>query len=366
MRGPITVMRCAWALLLGLAVVACQDSKPEKPQQSTAPQEQPVTEPVDASTSPAARSPEAFSVHEWGLLSFAPDGQTSLRTGCLHQPSEELGTGGLGLSGTGTGGGGGGGSAAGLGKPVIHFHPQQDFDWDQRIFLSVSVPGAILREVWPTPGGGAQPKHGEFFAWKDIELLDKSCLPTSAPSLTSAACQGLDGPLGCEASQLSQWLSEPLPCVRLEGIESPALLYNATASWRAPFSVEGDELLARSEWSYEHVWLRRSDELFYFEAFEPEARAKLDSGERQRFPAEGAFAELIRPQLLAAGLTKVESDAFLRAWEGMWLPSSNWQLLAMASPAAINAMLPMQIEPTPRSLVRVLFVAIEAPPGGAR
>ncbi|MDX9723169.1 MAG: hypothetical protein RBU37_20625 [Myxococcota bacterium] len=380
-------MRTLLGSLLFLSLsMACQSTKPAPPAaaevESVRAQEAEDLATPKLEQPPAVKEPAVVevpavadvAVHEWGLLLY---GETQLvaRSGqalprgeqATKEPTEGqeapsdfsmyIGEGELGTA-TGTESLGSRGEGVSGGKPVLYFYPGPTFDPSLRFQVTVSMPGGRIREVYPSPGLGPQGSYGERFVWENVALSTSECLPEAAPAPDAPACQGLDDALGCEAAELPQWITSPAPCLELEGIRSPVLLYNSSLE-RAPAPLLVDEagVHNRGEHAFAAVWVLQGEQLFFFEALPAGAERSFDEGKVSPWDS-GAMATALSPKLEQLGLFAAEAEAFLRAWAPLLGQTQGWSALGLLEQQGADALLPLSIEPKPRELRRVLAVVV--------
>lgn len=302
-----------------------------------------------------------YSIHEWGLLAFNTSGGADIFTVQGQGASGGLGlsgTGGLGLSGTGVG----------VGKPVIYFHPEKDFDPSTEIAVGVALPTGILREVWPTADGGAQPTHTSAFTWPAVKVLvGQRCGRELAPASDHAACASIKSTTAaaalsaaalCEASELGQYLSPVSHCleVALKGgtkLQTPVLLYNGyLPKISAPLVISGDDVTNSGAHAVGPVYVQREGVVYVAGEVKPSQKVPLKG-----LPTVAAadLHAVVRAEMVRIGLTEDEARDFAAAWKSEIFDNpTGWAALGIYAPAAVEALAPLVLEPAPKTRVRVL------------
>jgi hypothetical protein len=328
----LTVSKLGWALPCLLS--ACGAASAAPPQSAT-------TE---------AESGAPFVVHEWGLIDVFRDGEM------------EIG------AGAGTPDGHAVGDTEYARKPVVYFHLDEGVRaLDVRV--DVQLAGTLV-ESWPT----LTRHEGNRFGW-DASLT--ACGPgehSAATDLTvmtsRTECPASDG--YCEVADLPSYETADAACVDVGDEQGRLLFYRGLLSpgTRLPLSVEGAASTLRirtAETLPQRIYLVRDEQAFLLH---PSANnATLLEADAE--PCDGA-ASFTR-DLLDAGLTEGEANAFMRAWsaslfEGdvqsrermrLWRGAeigAEFTLLYFLPRADIERLAPMQVTPTPRRLERVMAV----------
>jgi hypothetical protein len=136
------------------------------------------------------------------------------------------------------------------------------------------------------------------------------------------------------------------------------------------------------------IYLKRGGKILALGSLAPGESARRDDGKVVASSAK-KFAGVLRAELLGQGLTSSEAADFLRAWDktiiqipwahlkgggaprvyeegsrGVRLrrapprPEKPWSILGFYSPQAVDAMMPLQVRPTPKKTVRVMAFAL--------
>lgn len=255
-------------------------------------------------------------------------------------------------------------------KPVIYFHPQADFAPETAIDVTISLPEGEIREIWPTPEGGAQPVHGSSHTWSQVTVeIDTPCGGELGPALTDPACMSLlDGGV-CEAAEMELYLGNTPHCLSVgePPVRSPVLLYNGyLASSETPvalwYPASGPSIINTSSYSIGPLWLIEGDTIFAIETLAPEESLLLGSV-TDTFPATASQANLSRrilEALIARGLSTVEAGQFIGAWQPDVLATPyDWSVFGLYSSEQIDIAYPLTFDPPPASTVRALAFVVE-------
>jgi hypothetical protein len=290
--------------------------------------------------------PLDLEVHEWGLVRFG-DAHACVASSGRTSMANVFGQGqGLGPAHQGARGG----------KPVLYFHPGPKFDARTELTVTASLKGGALREVWPTPALGAQPKLGESFTWKLKVLAGRNANTSAAPKVTDAACQGLDAP--CESAELPLYLPTVSDGLLVTGVHQPVpvLLYNGTLPLtESPLRPDGAGAVRNSsDVAFGVTWVRLPDGNFKALEAAPKGVTKYDASKGQPLTVDGLRVQ-VRAALVAQGLSGDEADAFVKAWSPDVLsPASTWSVLTFYPQQVIDALAPLRITPAPAKVVRVM------------
>lgn len=230
-------------------------------------------------------------------------------------------------------------------KPVIYLRGRGRFS------VSVGVTAGTLREVWPTPWNGAQPGVA---VWTWTGRVRPGGCAWGPPQPDGPACTSLplDG-LGCEAAAMDQWIVAPDTCLRVgtARVSTPALLYNAHQHLPAPIVRDGLAVTNTSGAPVGPVYHALGGRIGRIASL---AHGETATGE----PVSGALVGVVRADLVAAGLTGGEADDFVRAWQSE-LDRPTWGALVLLQGSAVDARLPLWVDPEPAERVRILAVAVD-------
>jgi hypothetical protein len=304
---------------------------------------------VHESATTEAESEAPFVVHEWGLVDVFRGGEVEIGAG-PGAPVRSAFEGEF------------------VRKPVVYFHLDEGVRaLDVRV--DVQLEGTLI-ESWPT----LTRHEGNRFGW-DASLT--ACGPgehSAATDLTvmtsRTECPASDG--YCEVADLPSYETADAACVDVGDAQGRLLFYRGLLSpgTRLPLSVEGAASTLRirtRETLPQHAYLVRNAQAFLLHPSANDATLVEADAE----PCDGA-ASLTR-DLLDAGLTEDEANAFMRAWsvslfegdvqsrETMRLSrgaeiGAEVTLLYFLPRADIERLAPMQVTPTPRRLERVMAV----------
>ena len=169
----------------------------------------------------------------------------------------------------------------------------------------------------------------------------------------------LDDDMGCEAASLPIWVPSTPCCLRVGGVTSSVLLYNGRGTPQAPpVRIEGDSLVNDGSATLQHVWTYHEQTLRYIAELPPGKPVALTDGAVEDLSV--GLATLVRPKLVELGLFEDEADAFVRAWADTQLASPPpWRVLAFAPKALTDSLMPLRIEPSPATTLRVLAIAVD-------
>ena len=306
----------------------------------------------EASTStlaaPTPRSPAAsmgaFQVAEWGLMVYEPARQVAAKPKPKPLPTVRE-------------------SPPVIKKPVIYLVPQAEWSWSQAIQVKATLRGAgRMREVWPTPGAGAQPEHGPSFTWSQVRLKPDPCAPGWGATARSAACASLGEGAECEAAELEAWIPVTTRCLDVQGQPAGALLYNGT-----PDRLDSP-LVQRKPGQWEHVGAHAlgpllvayQGRLYPINRLEPGATLSLVKGPRPE-PVPHP-AEWVQRWVGALGLSPAQTADFMRAWRPLLDSPAEWSVFGFLGPEAIEALATLEVDPEPSQIKRVMAFVVQARP----
>ena len=238
-------------------------------------------------------------------------------------------------------------------KPIVYLHPLEGYDASTKLEVTIELKPGTLREVWPTPRGGAQPIHGASFTWRDVSInTGSTCDGKVAPSINAEACTSLPDGV-CEAEEMRRYLGSVPHCLKAEGRFTPVLLYNGYMDGlAAPLQVSdgGARLKNTSRHPVGPLLVARDGALHLIESIEPGAEHALNEA-----PLTETAKSLLRPRLEALGLTPSEANDFLNAWAPILDgPGRSWAVLGFFNSTAINEVMPLTFSPPPKGFHRVL------------
>jgi hypothetical protein len=348
MRAIVSVVAAVlvggMALVGSTALVGCGGSARSLPAETSASRST-APAPVPRRTDPSAR----FDVHEWGVIQVQPDGATRLAAGPARPPTPPAR-------------GAYDGSQL-VDKPVIYVHVDPDTS-PFSLRVRARLRAGRVTEHWPPAvlGSGG-------VSWS---VRVSSC-PEEVDWPTSAACDLAADPV-CERAELREYATSDAACLEVGATVARLLFYRGALSLPAlPLSVEHEGAALRVRGVPPSVVLytrgRRGGIVTWAEGEElaaiPEGEGALDGD-----GLNAALAEALR----VGGLTEPEVDAFMRAWseelfDQSWALVRRDILLHPPPPSLVyvlpeplvDALVPLEIEPAPRSLRRVFVVRVLLP-----
>ncbi|MBU0553947.1 AgmX/PglI C-terminal domain-containing protein [Myxococcota bacterium] len=301
-----------------------------------------------------------FSVHEWGLLYFPASAPAAPR---LHSSAHHLARG----QTTHRPGFGG--------KPLLFFHPEPGFNADAPLDVTITLKGGALREIWPTPKGGVQPKLKGAYTWHQLKIQPNTpCGGELAPPRDGPACMSIGpqgpaalvalGDLQCEAWEMSLYLPQLPHCLQThDGIRAPVLVYNGALGQQRPIAALTPKGALRSQAKRPLRWVYLSVgvDIYRFDEVPPGGLAQIEAAQKKLTPAD--FIIDLLGALEAQGLTPLEAGAFIKAWSTpLKATPRGWSALGFLDPAEIEARAPLKIKPQPRAVTRVMAFMLEASP----
>jgi hypothetical protein len=325
----ITLITCA------LLVSACSSNKETSTREQEHGPPSAAQAPVTAQQAPRAEPEQAaapsadLEVEEWGLVLYSPRGAKA-RSGKVTRSLPPK---------------------APARKPVIYLKPSAGPSPDTTISVKVEFAGSgKLHEVWPTPKGGPQPEHQQSFSWTPIKIKDGPCAPGWAPAPDDVACTSLTHPDDCESAQMSSWILKVERCLEVDGISTPALLYNGyPADTSAPLTrTEQGTWRNDTKHPLGPLLIRERGELMCIERVEAGQEAKAE-------PAAAVnISQWTLEQLRSQGLGEQESQDFIRAWRGDLNNPLSWIAFGVFEAQAIEDICTLEITPKPSKITRTL------------
>lgn len=353
-------MRALVGALMVTSVAACASS----PSTTTAPEQEPTTDPRPRIASAAA----PFDVHEWGLVRAEPG--DVLNAGAVA-PRPVI--------------------QATADKPVLYFHP----DGPMKLDVRVRTPRGSVLEAWPPPSVSLERE----IAWRAVGLDPHAtnCSPSPLPTPEEAPCSRLPPDTECESARLGALRTDDAACVRYGDNTEQFLFYRARLNTFTPplrFTVQPNGDVEVENDGPDAIpgmlvrIVRRGGVLRVTMAAPPGehtksliSRAKADGDKDVDAPADrrGGFGagaraavDAIRKTLGELGLTGPEIEAFVGAWteplfggrsmaydesdDGIIEPMVADSVLYFLPPAAIDAVAALEFEPPARSVKRAFAV----------
>ncbi len=252
-------------------------------------------------------------------------------------------------------------------KPVIYLRGFPDAP-SVDVSVTFGAPGR-LHEVWPTPGGGAQPAHGASYRWTVGRGTEGACAPGWAPAVSAPACASLTRPEACEAAELEAWVPSAPRCLDVGGVRTHALLYNGfPGDPRAPLAFHSEDgretkpapgaeptLHNVTAFPVGPVFVRgEGGALREITSIAPDKLALADTA---ALTAE-AFEASVLAAVKAAGLNDAEAADFMRAWTPLLRDDAAFTVFGFLSPEAIDAIATLSATPAPDKVVRVMAFTI--------
>lgn len=375
-----------------LALLACGSgaSPASQPTQITEPvsepteTEQPAAEPVEPVEEPAPTPAPSYVLHEWGFIA------ASLANASVTAVAGPHGLSAIAPPSLGHGSGVGAG-----GKPVLYFHLDEG---GSEFALSVGVRPAGEGELLEHFPPGELSADRRTLSWPDVRITRGACRG-SYPALTDPACRIADGL--CEQAELPGYESAAADCVNVGGQRTGVLFYRSgpaagtlpVAVTRRPQDVVRLTHVAAVGPTRASGWAMRIAR----GADRSQSRVRIValSGSRVDVPpatgdgsvaAEEGIAQL-RAAVLAGGLDEPEANAFMAAWTdalfgaepappaptqppdtiGMGqsaharqhpLASVADALIYIVPQASVDALLPLELTPAPRTVQRVFLARV--------
>jgi hypothetical protein len=378
----VTLFGLVSALLLG----ACGSGTAPGPQER---QRSEASEPAPES-SPSAGT---YTLHEWGFMAAGDDGSVRAVAGPHGLSSSSPSSLGMGsVHGVGAGG-----------KPVLYFHLD---DGVAELALSVGVrPAGEGRLLEHFPPGELSDDH-RTLRWPSVRITRGGCRG-SYPGLTDARCQTSDGL--CELAELGGYESTGADCVNVGEQRTGVLFYRSgPAQATLPLTVTRD---AEDVVQVAHAGAPDSARVSGWvmriargaDRTQTRVRVVPLTGREpvQVGPARGdgsvaadeGIAQL-RAAVLAGGLDEPEANAFMTAWTdalfgaepppppppqppgtiGMGplggrrhpLGSVADAVVYVLPQASVDALLPLELTPAPRSVQRVFLARVSVSIEGLR
>ncbi|MEM9189704.1 MAG: AgmX/PglI C-terminal domain-containing protein [Myxococcota bacterium] len=355
--------------------------------ESTSDREDSPTDPVEtaesAATLEAMEEPEPrYDVHEWGLISLSrTDNDAAYVTGPGHFPPPPLPS----AWGFGPGSRPNGmpqisHSAASIRKPVLYVHladGTESVTFDAR----VEVPGGEVREHWPLAE-----LSRDAVVWSQVRAAPGECSGLAYPAADEAPCTEVSDGF-CEVAELESYETSDGACLQFGEAIHDHLFYRATKIIAPPVSValDGEELVLSGDAQQSVLRIRRHPRrgrTIVERLNLPEDGTELRTAARLR-SGESAYVGLrmIEDELTAIGLTDVEQQAFVGAWEDHLFGREHGPATPVQASPAPEALRPMRdallyflpadstdaiaeltFDPPPRTVRRALAILVDLRP----
>ncbi len=305
----------------------------------------------DAIGRPGADSSQGFLVHEWGTFStFSGSNGTNLKFFPYDNDLPEFVHGYLDLPGGvhGASKSGPQGGLISLETPVLYFYA----DRPQSVSVQVDFPKGIFTEWYPHAA-----RSDKKLAWYPISVVPREPLKM----LTEAKKSRYYSARETDASPLRIDFNDG----REKGVEQEKFLfYRGVGDFDMPLSVrawgggsftvhwdgknpEGDLILVQIEAGQ----LR-------FRSFRLNRRkngsAQADVEIPETNSSVNQLGETMVKLLIEKGLLEKEARAMVKTWSSAWFGEEGTRILYILPPEVTDAILPLQIKPKPKALVRVL------------
>ncbi|MBP7685113.1 MAG: hypothetical protein KBB95_24575 [Deltaproteobacteria bacterium] len=343
--------------------------------------------------SPSSTTDGTYTLHEWGFIAAGDDGSVRAVSGPHGLSSSSPSSLGMGpLHGVGAGG-----------KPVLYFHLDEGV---AELALSVGVrPAGDGRLLEHFPPGELSDDH-RALRWPSVRITRGGCRGTY-PGLTDARCQTSDGL--CELAELSGYESTGADCVNVGEQRTGVLFYRSGPAQAAlPLAVTRD---AEDVAHVAHAgaadatrvtgWVMRiargADRTqTRVRVVQLTGREPVQVGPARgdgSVGAEEGIAQL-RAAVLAGGLDEPEANAFMTAWTdalfgaepppppppqppgtiGMGTLGGRRHPIGSVADAvvyllpqpSVDALLPLELSPAPRSVQRVFLARVSLSIDGLR
>ena len=249
--------------------------------------------------------------------------------------------------------------------PVIYFYTDEKI----KIDVSVDFPGGRITEVYPR-------FRGQQNQWKGVELI-----PPGDSELELPIDEKRPDNHYYEARAVPGAAYVRLPDeTNSEGLELPEevekfIFYRGTGSFDDSLRITMNRydtieiVNYDTGWTTEHAWaVLREDNVLRWQKLPPLPRwdrdhqqnptkttinlSKLDAFDSVEASAEALTGSMVEA-LIDAGLTPDEAAAMIATWDEQWYEEEGQRVFSISSPALIDQILPLEIEPEPEELKRV-------------
>ena len=269
-----------------------------------------------------------------------------------------------------------------LDKPLIYFHPDENFDENSEISVTIRVENGEIREVWPDGGS----LDGDSYTWPNFRISpNNSCGIEDVPTLyidsnepggpLSAFCSQIRDGGVCETAEMHAYLGDVPHCILIDEIHAPVLLYNAYADpeQHSPVAADEHSVTNISDDPIGPLWatyMRSPQERLVYRIDRLEAGNSVLFADLQTIYTDDLHEELIqdiKESLQSAGLTDSESDDFINAWRPnvLALPrdvsnrTTPWAVFGFYDGETIDQIYPLSIDPMPDQVARVIGFTLE-------
>lgn len=298
-----------------------------------------------------------YTVHEWGLVDVAADGNVELAAGpglanrTPARPDTPVVHPDPGF-----------GSAR---KPVLYFHLVEG---EVQVSVSATMTFGSMLERFP-----ATAMRGPDLRWDQVRIVGRACGATTYPAVGSAACQGIPDNY-CEAAELAAYEASDASCLVVDGHDYNHLFYrgggrgmsvpitvsrngdtlrvNNASAYAIPLalSITSDTLRGRDRRATPAVTIRRFGRI----------PAGTGADFYEAIPVDQAIT-MVRAELGLLGLTAPEVQAFMNAWEEAVFraPNVGTSVIYLLPPELVDAVSTLSLTPAPEATRRAMMVRVE-------
>jgi hypothetical protein len=223
--------------------------------------------------------------------------------------------------------------------PVLYFYSPQELD----AHVKVGFPQGIITEWYPKAD-----LNGTDIEWKNIKVQPdaKPVLPVESEPSRYYAARGTDAaPVTVEGQQ------EKFLFYRGVGFFKVLISARSTASGKIVVENRNQDAVPSVI-----LFENRQGRIGYRAAGAMNASLSLDPP-----TLNGSLPQLrqdLETTLIAQGLFPKEAQAMVATWQDSWFEEGS-RLIYIVPPAAVDAILPLQVTPTPSQTVRVFVGRIE-------
>jgi hypothetical protein len=235
--------------------------------------------------------------------------------------------------------------------PVLYFYSQVD----ETARVKVGFPQGLITEWYPPATvPTVMPWMDVSKATGSIEWSEVRVRPGATPALPDEG----------DLSHYYAARETDASIVRVGDQHEKFLFYRGLASFPVPVSVKSS---ADGSVEVSNTGPRESGDMILFEnydgrvAFRVLGRVKEKDSTRVFRPTSGDLASLhktLQELLVANGLYRREAEAMLETWRDSWFTEGT-RLFYLLPQAAVDEILPLQIDPKPAQLARVFVGRIE-------
>lgn len=238
-------------------------------------------------------------------------------------------------------------------KPILYFYTKEAIVAN----VKVSCPGGFLTQWYPNatshfpvnPGPGHKlpvMKNG-FLEWKWIAVT-----PHDERNNLQAVANHPWWPITREPDSA---------VLRVNGAEEKFLFYRGSSSFNSPLKIDVRDGFALSATRpVRHVYtIQAGEETKPVIHYHEQVSVKDGASPAETIATPAGAASHLKTLLNQEGLFPKESDGMVRIWEQDMFNKPGIRAIYLMEPSELDELLPLNIQPTPNKVVRVMLVRVE-------